>query len=43
MPLVRAAADATTSTGKLPETQDYIVKAVQTGAPVDFTLTVTIK
>jgi hypothetical protein len=43
IPLVRSAADATTFTGKLPGTQDYIVKAVQTGAPVDFTLTVTVK
>jgi hypothetical protein len=43
-PLVRSAADATTFTTQLPATQDYIVKAVQTGGtPVDFILTVIVK
>ncbi len=43
-PMVRSAEDATTFTTKLPSTQDYIVKAVQTAAmPVDFVLTITVK
>ena len=44
IPLVRSAMDAASATIKLPGTQDYIVKAVQSGDPwADFTLTITIK
>lgn len=42
-PLVRSALGQTTWTGQLPGRQDYIIKAVQTGDPVDYTLTVTVK
>jgi hypothetical protein len=40
--LVSSSASKTTWTGTLPQTQEYIVKAVQSGTWVDFTLTVTI-
>ena len=43
LPLVRAATNVTSFTVKLPATQDYIIKAVQTSTPVDFKLTVTVK
>jgi hypothetical protein len=40
--LVSSSSGYTTWTGTLPQTQEYIVKAVQGGSWVDFTLTVTI-
>jgi hypothetical protein len=40
--LVSSSDSKTTWTGTLPQSQDYIVEAVQGGALVDFTLTVTI-
>jgi hypothetical protein len=40
--LVAASDSRTTWTGTLPQSQDYIVEAVQGGTWVDFTLTVTI-
>jgi hypothetical protein len=43
MPMVRSAEDATSFTSKLSATQDYIIKAVQTGTPVDYKLTITVK
>ncbi|MBX3051848.1 MAG: hypothetical protein KF753_10265 [Caldilineaceae bacterium] len=42
-PLLTDHAGATTFTGKLPATQDYIIKAVKTGTPVNFSLTVKVK
>jgi hypothetical protein len=40
--LVNSSAGDTTWTGTLPDTQDYILEAVQSGAWVGYTLTVTI-
>jgi hypothetical protein len=40
--LVASSDSRTTWTGTLPQSQDYIVEAVQGGSRVDFTLTVTI-
>jgi hypothetical protein len=42
-PLVRASLGQTTWTGKLPATQDYLIKVVNTGARANFTLATTIR
>jgi hypothetical protein len=42
-PLVRASLGQTTWTGKLPATQDYIIKVVSTGARASFSLATTVK
>ena len=42
-PLVRASLGQTTWTGKLPATQDYIIKVANTGARASFTLATTVK
>jgi hypothetical protein len=42
-PLLRASMMQTTWTGKLPATQDYIIKVVNTGARASFTLATTVK
>ena len=42
-PLLHASMMQTTWTGKLPATQDYVIKVVNTGGKANFTLATTVK